>query len=107
MLSGFYKSRWVLTAETLLLTIFPLVLLQFFPEWIHYRTKVFAIGLIYVAFFVWSQKISCRNFGCRFDNFFSAVKAILPFTILAISVTALLFYFLRPLISITDRKSVV
>lgn len=100
MLTKFYKSKFALAAEAFSLTVLPLILLKFFPDLIHSRTRIFFTGLIYVALFVWSQKISRRNFGFQFTNFFPAVKAIFKPTLLAIGVTYILFYFWRPLVTI-------
>ena len=100
MLTKFYQSKFALAAETCCLTIFPLILLKFFPDLIHSRTAVFYGGLTYVALFVWSQKISRRSFGFQFTNFFPAVKAIFKPTLLAIGVTYIFFYLWRPLVTI-------
>lgn len=100
MLKRVFSSRIFLVMETFCLTILPPVLLKFFPDLIHSRTRIFFTGLIYVALFVWSQKISRRNLGFQFTNFFPAVKAIFKPTLLAIGVTYIFFYFWRPLVTI-------
>lgn len=100
MLKRVFTSRIFLVIETFCLTVLPLLLLKFFPDLIHSRTRIFFAGLTYIALFVWSQKISRRNFGLQFKNFFPAVKAILKPTLLAIGVIYVLFYFWRPLVTI-------
>ena len=100
MLTTFYKSKLGLAAEIFALTIFPLILLKFFPEWIHSRTAVMFGGLSYVLIFVWTQKIKSKNLGLRISNFLPAAKDIFRPTLLAITLTFILFYGWRELISV-------
>ncbi len=100
MLTALYKSKLGLALETFALTIFPLTLLKFFPEWIHSRTWVMLSGLSYVLIFVWSQKIKPKNLGLQFSDFLSAAKALFRPTLLAITLTFIIFYQWRPLVSV-------
>lgn len=87
MLTKFYQSKLVLVAETFCLTIFPLILLKFFPGWIVYRYGVMLGGLSYVLLFVWSQKISLKKLGLQLVNFIRAVKPLIVPTLLTIFFT--------------------
>jgi hypothetical protein len=101
MLAGFYKSKLVLGLETIVFTIFPLILLKFYPDLLHLRTPVMAGGLIYVSLFIWSQKISLKQLGFQIANFIPATKPLIKPMLAAIFITLCLFYWWPSLMRIS------
>ena len=91
MLTKFYRSKLVLVIEVLALTIFPLILLKNFPEWLIYRHWVMLGGLVYVFLFVWSQRPGWKNLGFQSANFIQAVAVLIRPTLLAILCLIILY----------------
>ncbi|MBU1326847.1 CPBP family intramembrane metalloprotease [Patescibacteria group bacterium] len=90
-----FKNKLFLIIETGYLFIFPLILLRFYPTFIHYRIYVLMGSLIYIFIVVYSQKITSKNLGLNPSRFFPATKALFIPTVLSMLLTFVFFQLAR------------
>lgn len=79
-----FRSKLFLAIETFYLIIFPLLLIYWKPELIHWRLPVMLASLIYIFFVMKITKLSSRNIGLAKTNFLPATKDLIPLTLIGI-----------------------
>ena len=84
-----------LAVETFYLIIFPILLIYWKPELIHWRLPVMLASLTYVFFVMKTNKLSLRRIGLTRTNFIPALKDLIPITLVGI-VSLLIGKFLDP-----------
>lgn len=85
MSGSLFRSKLFLMVETFYLIIFPLLLIYWKPELIHWRLPVMLTSLIYVFLVMKTTKLSLRNIGLTKTNFLPAIKDLIPFTLIGIA----------------------
>lgn len=80
-----FRSKLFLAIETFYLIIFPLLLIYWKPELIHWRLPVMLASLIYIFLVMKITKLSSKNIGLAKTNFLSATKGLIPLTLIGIA----------------------
>jgi len=90
-----FRNKLFLAVETFYLIIFPILLIYWKPELIHWRLLVMLASMTYVSFVMKTNKLSLRRIGFSRTNFIPALKDLIPITLIGI-VSLLIGKFLDP-----------